>query len=739
MISYKSFMMCLFILLTVLTSACQSVPVSVAPSPAVESRPEPTATPTSFTYGVTVLDDENNPIPDAEVTIEIEGKSPLTEQSDDIGYARMAVPTTHAERPGRLIVRANGFEVETRNIDIYQDQLPKTIILTPQVDGNTTGFCPNNLTFSTGFKPAKDNETLVVVSNFADTDGKDPRNVTFDLIEKMRSELETHETIRVERLNCAIKQENGSETAMQIGKRADVDASILIWGTYVAPPDPEVRIYFDIVKQKETYLGEGFDQPFGPKSIPDMFDFKASLGTQAGQVVAFAAGLALFNSSEYLAAESFFNTAIAVADQQIASDFSLAVYFYRGTNYQRLGRALEAEKDLAVLLSIIDSDSDLYISTLNNIGGVYSALGDKEQALEFYNQALPLRREVGDKAGEATTLNNIGGVYDDLGDKDQALELFNQALPLRREVGDKAGEASTLTNIGGVYDDLGDKDQALELFNQALPLRREVGDKAGEANTLTNIGGVYAALGDKDQALELFNQALPLRREVGDKAGEASTLNNIGWIYDALGDKEQALDFYNQALLLFREVGDKAGEANTINNIGVVYDGLGDKDHALELFNQALPLRREVGDKAGEASTLSNIGAVYSALGDKDHALEYYNQALPLSREVGDKAGEATILNNIGGVYDALGDKEEALEFYNQALPLRREVGDRWGESTTRYNMGIVYAQLGELQKAEEQLKIVVELEEAIGHPDLESDRQVLEQIRSMIAEQEGN
>ena len=46
--------------------------------------------------------------------------------------------------------------------------------------------------------------------------------------------------------------------------------------------------------------------------------------------------------------------------------------------------------------------------TLNNIGSVYDALGDKKKALAFYNQALPLRRDVGDRAGEATTLNNIG-------------------------------------------------------------------------------------------------------------------------------------------------------------------------------------------------------------------------------------------------------------------------------------------------------------------------------------------
>ena len=40
---------------------------------------------------------------------------------------------------------------------------------------------------------------------------------------------------------------------------------------------------------------------------------------------------------------------------------------------------------------------------------VYDDLGEKQKALDYYEQALPLLRQVGDRGGEATTLNNIGG------------------------------------------------------------------------------------------------------------------------------------------------------------------------------------------------------------------------------------------------------------------------------------------------------------------------------------------
>jgi tetratricopeptide (TPR) repeat protein len=225
---------------------------------------------------------------------------------------------------------------------------------------------------------------------------------------------------------------------------------------------------------------------------------------------------------------------------------------------------------------------------LHNIGNVWSNLGEKHKALEFFNQALSLCRAVGDRGGEATTLNNIGGVWFALGEQHKALEFFNQVLSLRRAVGDRRGEAATLNNIGGVWSALGEKHKALEFFNQALPLYRAVSDKGGEATTLNNIGGVWSALGEQHKALEFFNQALPLFRAVGDKGGEAGSLNNIGKVWADLGEKHKALEFYEQALPLFRAVGNREGEATTLYNIGLAWDALGNMDKAIENTEQAL-------------------------------------------------------------------------------------------------------------------------------------------------------
>ena len=182
------------------------------------------------------------------------------------------------------------------------------------------------------------------------------------------------------------------------------------------------------------------------------------------------------------------------------------------------------------------------------------------QAIQKWQEARLLYRAVGDRGGEATTLNNIGGVYNALGEKQKALVFYNQALPILRAVGDRGGEATTLNNIGAVYYDLGEKQKALVFYNQALPILRAVGDSEAlrrnrrvEATTLNNIGAVYDALGEKQKALDYYNQALPIRRAVGDRGGEAITLNNIGILYrdtkkplEAIKNLEQSVNLILQ-------------------------------------------------------------------------------------------------------------------------------------------------------------------------------------------------
>jgi CHAT domain-containing protein/tetratricopeptide (TPR) repeat protein len=278
---------------------------------------------------------------------------------------------------------------------------------------------------------------------------------------------------------------------------------------------------------------------------------------------------------------------------------------------------------------------------------------------------------VGDRAGEGTTLSNIGGVYRDQGRYAEALEMYQQALVIQREVGDRTGEGSTLTGIGMVYDNQGRYAEALEMYYQALVIQREVGDRTGEEATLNNIGAVYADQGRYAEALEMYQQALVIQREVGDRSGEGTTLSNIGFVYYNQGRYAEALESYEQALTIRREAGDRAGEGNTLNNIGGVYDDQGRYVEALENYQQALVIQREVGDRAGEGIILNNIGIARQAQGRYAEALDNYRQAMEVFEAIRATAGgeqgrsgfiaqHAHLYARAAGLFHQQGQDEEA-------------------------------------------------------------------------------
>ena len=54
---------------------------------------------------------------------------------------------------------------------------------------------------------------------------------------------------------------------------------------------------------------------------------------------------------------------------------------------------------------------------------------------------------MGDRSGEATTLNNIGAVYGSISQPQEALKYYNQALAMAREIGDRTLESEILDYI----------------------------------------------------------------------------------------------------------------------------------------------------------------------------------------------------------------------------------------------------------------------------------------------------
>jgi hypothetical protein len=87
---------------------------------------------TSFDYQVRVqAKDTGEYILNAKVTIEVGGQAPLDGITDSNGLARIFVGSSHAGKPGLLIVEATGYKRHTQNMDLTVGTLPDIVQLEP--------------------------------------------------------------------------------------------------------------------------------------------------------------------------------------------------------------------------------------------------------------------------------------------------------------------------------------------------------------------------------------------------------------------------------------------------------------------------------------------------------------------------------------------------------------------------------------------------------------------------------
>lgn len=63
---------------------------------------------------------------------------------------------------------------------------------------------------------------------------------------------------------------------------------------------------------------------------------------------------------------------------------------------------------------------------------------EHQQAIQILQQALTIAQQLKDQKLEGTALVKLGFNYSALGEKQKALDFYNQALPLIRAVGDRS-------------------------------------------------------------------------------------------------------------------------------------------------------------------------------------------------------------------------------------------------------------------------------------------------------------
>jgi diguanylate cyclase (GGDEF)-like protein len=196
------------------------------------------------------------------------------------------------------------------------------------------------------------------------------------------------------------------------------------------------------------------------------------------------------------------------------------------------------------LLSELE-DGDLG-SVLNNIGNVYTELGEHTEALDFFQRAKAAFRERGAANGEAIAVGNVGRALMGTGDLVGAREAFAGSLRGFEAQGDAAYLAPAQARLASADASLGDLTAAARGFARACDALDGTEHREFADEVLLAAGRFHLERGDAGRATELFRRALD-----GLPAGERS--NRVAELHRALSDALERLDEPASALRHFRE------------------------------------------------------------------------------------------------------------------------------------------------------------------------------------------
>ncbi|GAC1508851.1 MAG: hypothetical protein NVS2B12_24460 [Ktedonobacteraceae bacterium] len=303
----------------------------------------------------------------------------------------------------------------------------------------------------------------------------------------------------------------------------------------------------------------------------------------------------------------------------------------------------------------------------NEIGDIYSGLGQKDKAQQYFEQALTLFRQNGLRLGEVKALINLGAVYRFYNHTEQALSNYREAIRISDEDGDYIHEKGILLhNIGKVYQSLGRQEKvksasdkqymlSLEYYEQALAFYGSIKDSSEEARTQNNIGEVYAALGQYDKAQKYYQVALDVFLDLGERRGEGIVYGNLGMLHRELKQEQSAFEYYIQALAIFREIGDRWDEASVLKNLGRLFYMGAHYDAAIACFWLAADIADAI-HKNADVRAVPN--GMRRFLGEEKFE-RLWSQAEVRAARILDQAIRAGINTDVGETADADGSQEK--------------------------------------------------------------------------------
>ncbi len=257
------------------------------------------------------------------------------------------------------------------------------------------------------------------------------------------------------------------------------------------------------------------------------------------------------------------------------------------------GDIQESHRLLATMLdtATIAGDQHRMASIEEEIGDLYTALGDYPNALSHLLHALALREETADLDGIGSLLGVIGIVHGKSGDLEKAHHFLTESLTAHRESGNAEMEVLTTRNLGEIQYSRGNLDEALDCGLRALAVYEALGDHRNKGATLLTLARVYERQLRIDAAFSALTSAQRELQNVEDYELQGAVLLSLGRLYRKSERYEEARFVLEQGAAIAQEIEDPSTLHECHDELARTLENMGAYREALEHTRRAQAIR----------------------------------------------------------------------------------------------------------------------------------------------------
>ncbi|MFY0607905.1 MAG: CHAT domain-containing protein [Cyclobacteriaceae bacterium] len=416
-----------------------------------------------------------------------------------------------------------------------------------------------------------------------------------------------------------------------------------------------------------------------------------------------------------------------------------------------------AKIDEALELAEEDEINAKNYALLNQKGKILSAEAKYEEAKNITEKALEeVRSLFGQDALQAAFISNtLAGVYTQLGEYDQAAGLYLNILPVfERSYGKEHPEYATVAaNYSSLLQLQGSYYTAEYYLKIAESIKRNAfgSENKDYLTTYENLALLYLNTGRYTDAGLVLSEIKGIKEKIltENDPSLAYTLSNLGSVKKQLAEYTEAEQFLKKARDIYEASygTNHVFYAGVINNLALLYQKMGNIESAKPMFQSALEIyEAKIGKLNPDyATALENLATLYQLEENYDKAKELLEEVLTIDEQIlGVKHPlYAKTLHNLASIYEESDEFDKAKELYLKALAIDEEAfgTNHPSYASTLYNLATLEQELENYEQAMTYFEQVVDIRRSIlgeNHPDFAFSLYGLASIKHRTGDFEG-